>query len=190
MLPSRGTVHAKEESCVETAQRKNRGRAPQTHPSPDPCSGRGPFGDRPDAEPQRRSRRREPCRATHHHPKARCSVAAQCGLVGAAAHPAVQEPLSSAERPSGRRRVQRRPLRPLAPVDVPVGPAVVVLERPGAVHEPHDVAAARAVVDPLGVGGAHAHTAVAHVLAALRADRPGSRVQELPGKKKINKFNY
>ncbi len=36
ILPSRGTVHAKEESCVDPAQMENRGRAPQTHPDRDP----------------------------------------------------------------------------------------------------------------------------------------------------------
>ena len=105
MLPSRGTVHAKEASCVDPAQRENRGRAPHTRsspdsllrsrpfrrttplpatttqqqaraqtlpasqPSPDPAAGRRPFGARADSEPQRRSRRREPRRATQ--PQAR-----------------------------------------------------------------------------------------------------------------------
>ncbi len=63
-----GLLRAKAESCVDPAQMENRGRAPQIQPSPVPRSGRGPFGDRPDVEPQRRSSEREPSRVPRTHP--------------------------------------------------------------------------------------------------------------------------
>ncbi len=45
MLPSRGTVHAKEASWVDPAQRENRGRAPQTQPTRAPPLRSRPFSE-------------------------------------------------------------------------------------------------------------------------------------------------